>query len=136
MIAIQTNRQRGNKTMVNVKVCELSGKALDYAVAVCEGVEVKSFSESPALFYGKGFEKYSPSTNWAIAGPIIEREKITIKYTGSLLEFCACTKTGNGKFTELPPDFVQYANNPLIAAMRCYVASKMGGSVEIPDNLL
>jgi hypothetical protein len=31
---------------------------------------------------------------------------------------------------------VQYGPTPLIAAMRCYVASKLGDEVEVPDELL
>jgi hypothetical protein len=30
---------------------------------------------------------------------------------------------------------LQYGNTPLIAAMRCYVASKMGDEIEIPEEL-
>ena len=54
------------------------------------------------------------STNWGHGGPIIEREGI---------EICPI---GNGEF---------YGDTPLIAAMRCYVASKLGDEVEIPEEL-
>lgn len=130
--------------MKTVKVAELSGLSLCYAVSMIEnphlvwGITSGIHAHSPVIVIPDMPEPdcYSPYTDWAMCGPIIEREKITIRYTGSLLGFCAHMKTGNGKFTELPPDFVQYANKPLIAAMRCYVASKMGEEVEIPDNLL
>lgn len=131
--------------MATAKVSELSGKALDYAVAMHEGRTPACYFQYTEEIRLNGWRQLGPkhwqplanySQNWAIAGPIIEREKITVKYTGSLLEFCAHLKTGVGKFTELPSDFVQYAKNPLIAAMRCYVASKMGEEIEIPDNLL
>ena len=139
MIATQTNKQQGNKIMAIVKVSELSGKALDYAVAMCEGYSIEKSATVYWLTKTDGenipINRYNPSQDWAIAGPIIERESMTVKYTGSLLEFCAYLKTGDGNFTELPPDFVQYANEPLIAAMRCYVASKMGEEIEIVQTI-
>ena len=30
---------------------------------------------------------------------------------------------------------IMYADNPLIAAMRCFVASKLGDEVDVPDEL-
>ncbi len=32
--------------------------------------------------------------------------------------------------------FTSYGSTPLIAAMRCYVASKLGEEVEVPDELI
>jgi len=74
---------------------------------------------------GSGF--YSPSTDWAQGGPIIKREKI-----GTLREarnvWSASTKWDD-------PAKVFYGKTKLIAAMRCYVASKLGDEVEIPEEL-
>jgi hypothetical protein len=61
---------------------------------------------------------FKPSTDWAQGGPIIEREKIGFKYTGAAMEFVAWV---NG---ELSTVHDHYGPTPLIAAMRCYVASK------------
>jgi hypothetical protein len=72
---------------------------------------------------------YSPSTDWAQGGPIIEREGIHIKKHPS-------------DWIALPYDSVfseeayQQGPTPLIAAMRCYVASKMGDEVDVPEDLL
>jgi hypothetical protein len=53
-----------------MKTSELTGAALDWAVAKCEGVlmrwERSTHDEAPL--------EYSPSTDWAQGGPIIERE--------------------------------------------------------------
>jgi len=70
---------------------------------------------------------YKPSTNWAQGGPIIEREKI-----GTLWEarnvWSASTKWDD-------PAKVFYGKTKLIAAMRCYVASKLGDNIEVPKEL-
>jgi hypothetical protein len=91
-----------------MKTSELQGAALDWAVAKCEG----------QIYQGPAWTKYS--TDWAQAGPIIEREMITVEWTGEDWRTCIwCDE----KF--LGP-------TPLIAAMRAYVASKLGDEVEIP----
>jgi hypothetical protein len=62
-------------------------------------------------------------------GPIIEREIAKIeRFSDALWEATAYTKNAQ--------DIVQYGPTPLIAAMRCYVASKLGDEVEIPEELV
>jgi hypothetical protein len=102
-----------------MKTSELSGAALDWAVAVCE----KNWTFEP-----DGCDSYS--TDWAQGGPLIERDGIDI-----------CTNTYGGWIATLITDwedgtFVQGEGDTcLIAAMRCYVASKLGDEVEIPKEL-
>jgi hypothetical protein len=74
-------------------------------------------------------DEFEPSENWADGGPIIEREKIGLKYTGAAMEFVAWV---NG---ELSTVHDHYGPTPLIAAMRCYVASKMGDEIELPEEV-
>jgi hypothetical protein len=69
---------------------------------------------------------YHPSTNWAQGGLIIEREDLTLSHSpyghvfyGRERPWCA-EKKGRR----------EYGPTPLIAAMRCYVASKMGDEVD------
>ena len=97
---------------MRIKTNELSGAALDWAVAKCEGV----------VYHGPAWTKYS--TDWAQGGPIIEREKTAIKENGYGHWFA---KVGAGKWMHGP--------TPLIAAMRCYVASKLGDYIDIPEEL-
>jgi hypothetical protein len=78
--------------------------------------------------------QHDESTDWAQGGPIIERERIGFKYTGTAMEFVAWV---NGELSTMHD---QYGPTPLIAAMRCYVASKFGDDlvlfkVEVPDEL-
>ena len=105
-----------------MKTDELTGADLDWAVAKCEGVlmrwERSTHDEAPL--------EYSPSTDWAQGGVIIEREKIEV--------FIRDEKWFAYSSLSKPEDF--YGETPLIAAMRCYVASKLGDEVEIPKEFV
>ena len=72
---------------------------------------------------------YSPFVNWGMCGPIIEREGISVAYIDDNIADGAwfASTVGGDENTEGP--------TPLIAAMRCYVASKLGDTVEIPEEL-
>ena len=122
-----------------MKTNELTGAALDWAVAKCEGWEAVTVTDNDGahLWMQKGDEyrdpkKYRPSTNWMQGGPIIEREGITtICWNKNPDQWHA------RRWLELdgPASTVFKASTPLIAAMRCYVASKLGDDVEIPEEL-
>ena len=103
---------------------ELTGEALDLAVAQCEGHDV----DDPIWWADFGNESCY-STDWAQGGPIIEREKISVSpeyLPGS--GWVADTRNISEKTH-------QYGPTALIAAMRCYVASKLGDKVDIPKEL-
>lgn len=74
---------------------------------------------------GEYWDGYTPSTNWSQGGPIIDREKITT-HAHQDGDWCA---TVRGYDSE------QSGHTPLIAAMRCYVASKLGNEVDVPEDL-
>jgi hypothetical protein len=69
-----------------------------------------------------GFE---PSTDWAQGGPIIERELIGL--VPPLDERGWAAATDKTEFS--------YGPTALVAAMRCYVASKLGDDVDVPEEL-
>jgi hypothetical protein len=107
---------------MQAKTFELSGAALDWAVAKCEGASPDTLES-----YIDGMREADDgnySTNWAQGGPIIERERIELAYMNGT--WCASVATAADFF---------YGPTPLIAAMRCYVASKLGDVVEIPKEL-
>ena len=64
-----------------MKTSKLSGAALDWAVAEAEGffkTNMASVRDGVVdVFY---FESYTPSTNWAQGGAIIERERVGLHY--------------------------------------------------------
>lgn len=119
-----------------MKTSELTGVALDWAVATCEGKAGDCEVHSGNIWYGRatsGFVQYRPTTDWAQGGPIIEREGIEVK-KGNPLYF----PQGNEKGDYYEPLWLagkQHGQTPLIAAMRCYVASKLGDEVTIPEEL-
>ncbi len=100
---------------MKVKTSELSGAQLDWAVA-------------------KAIGEYKPvavpeySTDWAQGGPIIERENLSLlmcrwdEVDGALPVWQATSYSGRE---------VIDGPTPLIAAMRCYVASKLGEEVDM-----
>ena len=121
-----------------MKTNELAGAALDFAVAKCEG-GTGFFYDSIATCWitingkdraiSKGWaQSFTPSTDWSQGGPIIERENITWTGQSSVI----CKYLGNNKWTH----FEEFGPTILIAAMRCYVASKLGENVDIPKELL
>lgn len=124
-----------------MKTNELIGPALDWAVAKAKSETYEDYRiEDDGLLHAKFCgawlsHSYSPSTDWAQGGPIIEREEIGIKRNAP----CSA-----GREWEASPSITAkgaggrygYGPTPLIAAMRCYVASKLGDEVNIPEELL
>lgn len=121
-----------------VKTSELTGAALDWAVAKCENVPNIHIVQKPGktCVYGQIIEidfPYQPSTDWSQGGPIIEREGIEI-VKGNPLYFPKGNE--NGDFYE--PLWIagkQHGQTHLIAAMRCFVASRLGDTVELVETL-
>ena len=109
-----------------MKTSELTGFALDWAVAKCEGVNVQNY-ESPNDRYGVKWRGKCYSQSWEYAGEIIEREKLTLMW-----------RTVWSAVADSHEDIHVFAYGPtaLVAAMRCFVASKLGDEVDIPKELL
>jgi len=100
---------------MKIKTSELTDAALDWAVT-------------------KAIGEYKPvpvpncSTNWAQGGPIIEREEISVNWANG--EWQAHTVNDQDEYEQ-----IEYGPTPLIAAMRCFVASKLGDDVDVPEEL-
>jgi hypothetical protein len=110
-----------------MKTNELTGAALDWAVAKCEGVTWMAF---PGYLYQHGEGHYS--SDWSQGGPIIERESMGIW----MYQWNEQGEAEQGWYAEdKDGDHVQTGPTPLIAAMRCYVASKLGDEVDVPEEL-
>jgi hypothetical protein len=119
-----------------MKTNELIGPALDWAVAKCEGYEVDVATGTGLVIIRREnvVDYFDPSTNWGWGGPIIEREEIGIDTRPSIRqgrEAWVAVMDNDGQ------DMHEYDGpTPLIAAMRCLVASKLGDEVEIPEELI
>ena len=118
---------------MKVNTCDLIGVALDWAVAKCEGYKIQYSANGTCIFVnaGDGYECFSPSTDWSQGGPIIEMERITINYD-NLDGTGACKAYYLKTLFDDQEGWQQYGTTPLIAAMRCYVASKLCDTVENP----
>jgi len=111
---------------MKIKTSELQGAALDWAVAKCEVTKpIEEFDYFFLKNHDNGFCHYS--SDWAQGGPIIDRERINL-VAEAIGEWGAFIETSN-------IDYSYHGPTPLIAAMRCYVASKLGDEVEIPEEL-
>lgn len=115
-----------------MKTSELTGHALDWAVAMCEGIDHDTAALN--IMFGDDNDWFlAPSTDWAQGGPIIEREGITV--------VCWAMRPGPDWMARLWLELngrtsVPFTGpTPLIAAMRCYVASKLGEEVDVPELL-
>ena len=102
-----------------MKTSELTGAALDWAVARCHFVKgtAASLIKSEVRPY---------STDWAQGGPIIEEMTLACNW---LRPFATKLVRDTRKIIQCSGD------TPLIAAMRCYVASKLGDEIELPEEL-
>lgn len=101
---------------MKIKTSELTGPALDWAVN-----QIEECCDDP----------YTPmfSTNWAQGGPIIERERIRVEpFSGAWLA-CAWNEN-NGEY-----HLFYRGTTPLIAAMRCFVSSRLGDEVDVPEEV-
>lgn len=105
---------------MKIKTSELTGAALDRTVAQCTG----RLYGKPGTIY-----EFQPHRLWAHGGPIIEQEKIDTKWDRVVW-------LANSRWVQDEERVYMYGPTPLIAAMRCYVASRLGDEVEVPDELV
>ena len=122
-----------------MKTSELTGAALDWTVAKAEGkapkVDCTSFKGTfnYCVYLGWSYEhsssgsiiEYRPSKDWARGGPIIEREMISVWPWDDVTWKAEAARDA----------IVFEGPTPLIAAMRCFVASKLGDVVDVPKEL-
>lgn len=125
---------------MKIKTAKLTGAALDWAVAECAGELYRAdyyLHESTGAFmleHGEVSVLYSPSTKWAQGGPILTRERIsrTIDHSGLWIAYWTdgYTEGDEGK------KWMQCDRSELVAGLRCFVASKLGEEVEVPNELI
>ena len=139
--------------MSTLKVREATPFQLDFLVAKAQGR--KGIEAHPPMRRGdRGFvrikfntepkaasARFDPSTSWEYGGPIIEQERIDAIRRRDIY---FPQGNENGDYYESWWDawrydeeggvvHSMYGTTKLIAAMRCYVVSKLGDTVEIPD---
>lgn len=111
---------------MKIKTRELTGAALDWAVAKCEGFEPFTDGISWMIDLAGVYQPLPRySSDWAQGGPIIERERIDL----------ASIEGGEWEATCHDGSKTCTGPTPLLAAMHCLVASKIGEEVEVPEEL-
>lgn len=130
---------------------ELDDELLNLAVVACEGYrvvegaleigeaivanEIVAFWRDGVIVIAGlkgGTERWNPREDWGQGGPIIEREMLMIKPSFSARpDSSSVVNAREWKAFVLGPNnlddnFEQRGPTPLIAAMRCYVASRHG----------
>jgi hypothetical protein len=116
-------------TMKTIEVAAATNAQLNWLVAKCE----RDTGVDRTAHNGRRY-----STSWFRMGQIIEREGIDVRF-GRYRVFDPGEKVERW-YASIPSDtpgveWTEYGPTPLIAAARCYVTSKLGETVEVPEEL-
>jgi hypothetical protein len=136
---------------MKINTNELEGFRLNWMVAICEGKAFKLHHD--ALLAGNvmegwwisGFypdpnkwiqvtdceDRFQYTTSWRLTGPLIERESICLQKDVHGQQWHACIQgiaCGHDQYW-------RRGRTAIEAALRCYVGSKFGNEVELPDAL-
>lgn len=130
---IKTEMRPVKPHKVTKNIADLDEFELNWAVAKALGTQIYRGKRRAWLTkpYGQFDQSHrlphwSPSTLWAQGGPIIEGEKIAVwpsengEHDG---EWCARTID----------TYITYSPTPLIAAMRCFVVSRLGDELDVRE---
>lgn len=139
--------------LIEVKIVELVGPALDWAVAQIEGVNTMMLSprkgepQKPFALFGSlalsvggdDQSSYAPSSCWHCGGPLIDKYHVQTSFNGSGFSrsptgehWCAYACNDNG--AESHPS--GSGPSALIAVCRAIVAARHGETVQVPKELI
>jgi hypothetical protein len=118
--------------MIEVSTSELTGAALDWAVAKATGVTELKVTDSGSIccIYempcGSGCwtAHYEPSTDWSYGGLLIAKHRVSLIY--AFEEYEALIGMTHS----------QSNASPLAAACQCIVAHLLGDTVSVPAELI
>lgn len=127
-------------TTITIPTHELTGAALDWAVAKIEGEAVSLWTADPKT------DKRRPhacrySHDWAQGGPIIEQHQICVlppivrRIGAERHAFPVEYWRAMSRRDENDAATHGRGPTPLVAAMRCYVAARLGDCVDVPQEL-
>lgn len=128
--------------MINVKTAELIGPALDWAVGIAAGGEQKPYQfadniDAPfwdAWVFPDGYacSRWSPSTDWAQGGPLIDKYAVKVEhFPGETI-----ASKANARVAMNRTAYWQSGPTPLVALCRASVAAKLGEVVSVPAELI
>ncbi|AIR90188.1 phage protein NinX family protein [Pseudomonas cremoricolorata] len=127
---------------ISVRASNLTGAALDWAVAMAEGYTQDSedhtciispqgepsscTARGAALGYG-----YRPSTSWVHGGPLIDKHRGGCQWNAYMGGTDTCYWAGPGNTVRW-----HYGPTALVAFCRSLVESKLGSHVQVPKELM
>lgn len=134
---------------MRVGVSEATDVQLDWMVASVEATASPSgMNSAEVLLYRSRalnascypHNRLHYCTCWKLGGPIIARECITVSALYAQKN-PPSSEYAHGQWGAYIPCGIDSEGSgsgptPLIAAMRCYVASKLGSEVDVPDELV
>lgn len=129
---------------MKVKTSDLKGRALDWAACSALGnTPVINPYRFGRIDYGifdseLGYLIKSYHKDWDQAGPIIEQNELCVGFKHQAdHNYCPINDPATRCWARnTAGGFLTYGPTPLIAAMRCFVASRLGDEAEIPEDLL
>lgn len=119
-----------------MKTQDLTGAALNWAVAKAEGLLDQLGARAPVGF--------RPASSWTDAGPIVDREDISLNVShtkrkdGGEARYVVASMTPVFRFQNYRSRMARVeatGDSATVAAMRCYVAAKLGPAVDLPEAL-
>lgn len=134
---------------MKIKTAELIGPALNWAAAVadkrtilrtlCKDIVVRGRRDDGSEIPDDSYS-FIPSEAWSQGGPIIENEKIALlppnNHRGDSWKAFYYEPSQHDLQFDEAISYSHHGPTPLIAGMRCFVASKLGNEIEIPEELL
>lgn len=134
--------------MIEVKTSELTGAALDWAVAQIDEVKTimmnvrQSEQKKPFALFGSlalplaSEQGYAPSSCWHCGGPLIEKFQLdlTFERKGTIYAY-PCNDDGLPDTSRQTDEYGSYAQTYLVAACRAIVAKQLGEVVSVPAEL-
>lgn len=130
-----------------VKTADLTGSALDWAVAMAMGwieIQITEYEQEgmleevffrPAKYFGEHHicgsgERFKPSTDWDQGGMIID------SIDGLLMKRWVDAKSKcQAHIDDMNGSAVGFGPTVLVAVMRCFVSHKLGETVNVPEGL-
>lgn len=118
--------------MKTINVAQATNMQMDWLVAKCDGV-LWLYEDHRAPCPGAAY-----TTDWALMGPIMARmakDGLEIRTWPDHDELKVMVHTGYHSFHGTWKCFAHDDDSILIAAARCYVVSKLGDTVQVPEEL-
>ena len=116
---------------MKIKTQDLKSRQLDYVVEMIEIARMRAEGEHLKEWWVKS-RRTDPtdySNDWLWSGPILE----SMLSDGLILQ--ARIHTSRGAAASGKNSFFCYGETPIIAVLKCFVASRLGNEVEIPEDL-